>query len=168
MDSPTIGRIVRYVMDNGDERPALVVHVASQVDDVFKCDLHVFTRGDRDNIAFGRFPTRGAGMALVPDVRMGDGPRTFHFPERIDPAVEREAKIEDAFLRLEVMIAKLDAKIAELAERVHLMEPPEAHPDRTITVTDPDGLQNPAGFDDDGNVDDPYDDPEADESDPVT
>lgn len=46
MDGLTEGRIVHFVMPNGEHRPAMVVKVWSK--EVGRCNLQVFTDGNND------------------------------------------------------------------------------------------------------------------------
>lgn len=68
--TPTIGRIVHYVVENGSHRPAVIVAVHGHL----TVDLHVFVDPTNDGlIPFQRF--------VLSDEQKNK--KTWHWPERV-------------------------------------------------------------------------------------
>ncbi len=80
MQGLTEGRIVHFVMPNGEHRPAIVVRVWRDLQDRYPgyCDLQVFTDGTNDG------PENAAGIRWETSIQFSKEPqpRTWHWPER--------------------------------------------------------------------------------------
>ncbi len=85
---PSIGRIVHFVLPNGEHRPAIIVRIFDSVPtERSLVQLQVFTDGGNDaDQSFGIQDKPGANIAWVTSVepdQTGTTPRTYHFPERV-------------------------------------------------------------------------------------
>lgn len=91
LDGLAVGRIVHYVMPNGQHRPAVVVRVWGEE----MCpagetvQLQVFTDGSNDANAPGGHPQFASGLYWATSVKhsepvagVGTGAHTWHWPER--------------------------------------------------------------------------------------
>jgi len=101
MQSASIGRIVHFVLPNGEHRPAIVVRVwpeefPNNPDDHTGLNLQVFLDGTNDNEAYAGLPLpakidtlhgtmwyTSAQYAMTPD-GTGIQPGTWHWPERVE------------------------------------------------------------------------------------
>lgn len=82
---PSIGRVVHFVMPNGQHRPAIVVQVWNE--DVV--NLQVFTDGSND-AGVVVYPNTGGYVQWQTSVHHAEnepGPHTWHWPEYV-PAKE--------------------------------------------------------------------------------
>lgn len=70
--NPTIGRIVHYILDDGQHRPAIIVRVWEDG----RVQLQVFTDGSNDGAPFA------SGIVWRTSVHEGTESGSWHWPER--------------------------------------------------------------------------------------
>ncbi len=76
---PTPGRIVAYIINEEEARPAIV----TSTDSGTRVNLRVFVEPrDGQNRTLPNFDSRN-GASFVPNVEMGTSPGTWHWPERV-------------------------------------------------------------------------------------
>lgn len=82
MQTPTIGRIVHYVRENGDHRPAIIVHVWPSDDPAFQTvQLQVFMDSDAEGKLNDGEPAVSWKTSVVHD-QGGKAPYSWHWPEQ--------------------------------------------------------------------------------------
>ena len=87
MESPTIGRILHFVLPNGDHRPCIIARVwpgefAAGKEDGY--NIQVFTDGSNDASVNALGDAARAGIVWRTSVRLDETcvPGTIHWPER--------------------------------------------------------------------------------------